>query len=435
MAAARLRERIGDVRSRTEEQASSGPMRALVMRSTGQRSEHVAQLMRFLRFNPDIAPQNVIAWKLVFAVASIVAVVGFFYGRAFLGWPLALLVVPVEGLLVARFIFGWERARFQKALLEQVPEVMALICRAVAAGIPLSEAIRSVSQEAADPSREEFVRVVNEVAIGQPLESALWKLYDRVGLPEYAFFAVTIGLQAQTGGSMVETLQNLQDMVRKRVALSKRGKALAAEARMSAIILGVLPFVMCLILSFMQPGFLDFFFRTLDRQPPVAHCCRSHEHGYLRDAPTDPPEPRPMTRPAFVLLTIWRRHPGAGRGRIPAALPGSQRSGDCAPDRRAAPRGGRGETPVVALLAALVSLMRRLGNVMRDRMMSAKDAEALAKTLAAAGLEPAKAMPIFIGAKIACLFVVPVLIWMGTVFLGYPTGSKQFLLWFRWWWQ
>ncbi len=80
--------------------------------------------------------------------------------------------------------------------------------------------------------------MVNEVAIGQSLESALWKLYERVGLPEYAFFAVTIGLQAQTGGSLVETLENLQDLVRKRVALSKRGKALAAEARMSAMILG-----------------------------------------------------------------------------------------------------------------------------------------------------------------------------------------------------
>ena len=77
----------------------------------------------------------------MFAIAGIVAIVGFFYGREFLGWPLAMLVTPIEGLLVARFIFGWERARFQKALLEQIPEVMALICRAVAAGIPLSEAI------------------------------------------------------------------------------------------------------------------------------------------------------------------------------------------------------------------------------------------------------------------------------------------------------
>jgi tight adherence protein B len=237
-------------------------VRAIVMRSSGQRSEYVALLMRFLRFDPELAAQNIIAWKVVFAVAAAVAVVGFFYGRTFLGWPLALLVAPLEGLLIARFIFGWERARFQKALLEQIPDVMALICRAVAAGIPLTESIRSVSREAVEPSRQEFARVVNEVAIGQSLESALWKLYDRVGLPEYAFFAVTIGLQSQTGGSLVETLTNLQDLVRKRVALSKRGKALAAEARLSAVILGILPFVCGLVMSFIQEGYAHFFLGT-----------------------------------------------------------------------------------------------------------------------------------------------------------------------------
>jgi tight adherence protein B len=49
-------------------------------------------------------------------------------------------------------------------------------------------------------------------------------------------------------------------MVRKRVALSKRGKALAAEARMSAMILGILPFIMGAALPFIMPGFLNFFF-------------------------------------------------------------------------------------------------------------------------------------------------------------------------------
>jgi tight adherence protein B len=259
---ARLRERVDSVAVRgAEEQDAAAPMRAIVM-PAGRRSERIVQLMKFLRFNPEVATQNVIAWKVVFAVAGVIGIVGFFYSRAFLGWPSALLVAPVEALFVARFIFGWERTRYQKVLLEQVPDVMALICRSVAAGIPLSEALRSVSHEASEPSREEFVRVVNEVAIGQSLESALWKLYDRIGLPEYAFFAVTIGLQAQTGGSLVETLTNLQDLVRKRVALSKRGKALAAEARMSALILSALPFVMFVLMSFLMDGFLNFFLNT-----------------------------------------------------------------------------------------------------------------------------------------------------------------------------
>ncbi len=259
---ARLRERIGTLRSRAEEQAPAALARPKAIRLVGRRSEHAALLMRLLRLNPDIPQQNVIAWKLVIMIACIVALAGFFYGREFLGVTLAALATPLEAFLLARLIFGWERARFQKVMREQIPDVMALICRAVSAGIPLSAALRSVASDGLRPSRDEFVLVVNEMAIGQALEGALWKLHERVGLAEYAFFAVTIGLQSQTGGSLVETLENLQDTVRKRVALSKRGKALAAEARMSAMILGCLPFVIGPVLAFIEPGFLDFFFHT-----------------------------------------------------------------------------------------------------------------------------------------------------------------------------
>jgi tight adherence protein B len=260
--ASRLRERVGAVRSRSEEQALAIPVRSLGIRSAGQRGEHTVRLMRLLRFNPDIPLQNIVPGMVVFVVAWVMALVGFFYGQAFLGWPLAAAATPIEAFLVARFIFVWERARFQKALLAQIPDVMALICRAVAAGIPLSESLRNVAREAPSPSREEFVHVVAAAAIGQPLDRALWSLHERVGLAEYAFFAVTIGLQAQTGGSLVETLQNLQDLVRKRIALSKRGKALAAEARMSAIILGAMPIVLALILFVFRPEAITFFFIT-----------------------------------------------------------------------------------------------------------------------------------------------------------------------------
>jgi tight adherence protein B len=260
--AGRLRGRLGTLGAGPAAREPEMAVPVLGIRLAGQRSERTARVMDLLRFDPDIPQQNIVAWKLVVATACALGLVGFFYGRAFVGWPLAALVMPLEAVLVVRFIFGWERGRYQKAVLEQLPDVMAMVCRAVGAGIPLSEALRSIAVDAPSPSREAFANVVAEVAIGQPLEAALWKLYKRVGLAEYAFFAVTIGLQAQTGGNLVETLQNLQDMVRKRVALSKRGKALAAEARMSASILGSLPFVAALGLTYLRPGYLDFFFYT-----------------------------------------------------------------------------------------------------------------------------------------------------------------------------
>jgi tight adherence protein C len=76
--------------------------------------------------------------------------------------------------------------------------------------------------------------------------------------------------------------------------------------------------------------------------------------------------------------------------------------------------------------AALVSLIKYLGNAVRGRMLSARDAEDLAKSLAAAGFEPSTAIPIFMGAKAACLVGVPALVYLGAVLLGYPS-FKQLL--------
>jgi tight adherence protein C len=76
------------------------------------------------------------------------------------------------------------------------------------------------------------------------------------------------------------------------------------------------------------------------------------------------------------------------------------------------------------LVPALIALLRRMGSRMLEKMMSAKDAEALAKSLAASGLEPSKAMPIFVGAKLTSLFAVPVLAWLGTALMGCSTGQQ-----------
>jgi tight adherence protein B len=262
VAESRLRQRIASVRTAGAATPVPTAPRMLAIRSTGERGRRTDRIMRLLRLNPDISQQNLIPWRVVLAIAGAVGLAGFFYGRPLLGWQLALALSPIEAFLVARFIFGWERARYQNALLEQIPEVMAMLCRAIGIGIPLTEALRSVAQEVPSPSREEFMLVISDVAIGQSLERSLWRLQERAGLAEYAFFAITIALQVQTGGNLVETLQNLQDIVRKRVGVSKRGKALAAEARISAQILSSLPFFMSAVLYLVQPGFLDFFLHT-----------------------------------------------------------------------------------------------------------------------------------------------------------------------------
>jgi len=169
--------------------------------------------------------------------------------------------VPGAVFLV-RTVFRWESNRYQAALFKQLPDAMSLILRAIRAGLPMGEALANVARELSSPSREEFAQVVNNISIGQAVDQALFGLAERSSLTEYYFFAVTVGLQAQTGGNLGETLENLADMVRKRVSMAGKLKALTAEARMSAIILAILPFAVAGVISVMSPGHLDPLFES-----------------------------------------------------------------------------------------------------------------------------------------------------------------------------
>lgn len=222
----------------------------------------VDRILKFLRFNPDTPEEQIVPWPFVVVAGAVVAMIaGYFFGRL-MRFELAVLVGMVVGVMAIRTAFAWQHARYVDRIFRQVPDAIGLMVRAVRAGLPVAEAFRSVATELSSPLRDEFARLLGDVAIGRPIDQAMLRLYSRTGLTEFSFLAVTLGMQAQTGGNLAETLENLADIVRKRVALAKRANALAAEARMQAGILMALPFVAALAMSQIQPFYVDQLFRN-----------------------------------------------------------------------------------------------------------------------------------------------------------------------------
>ncbi len=220
------------------------------------------RILRFLRFNPDIPQEQIVPWPVVVVAGMLMGAV-FAYFFAF--FSRAAISIPLGVLLCFVFIrgfFSWQHARYVDAIFKQIPDAIGMMVRAVRAGLPVAEAMRSVAVESPSPLRDEFSRILGDVSIGRPVDQAMMRLYARTELPEFSFLAVTLGMQSQTGGNLAETLDNLADLVRKRVALSKRAKALAAEARMQAGILMVLPYLAALAMSQIQPFYIDQFFRN-----------------------------------------------------------------------------------------------------------------------------------------------------------------------------
>jgi tight adherence protein B len=209
-----------------------------------------------LRMPIDLPLAHVVSPVFVLLMITLLAAVTVWGSHYLISIWFAVLAGLAVWIAVARAIFGWELERYRALLLRQLPDTIHLVISATRAGLPVSESFRTVTQEMPNPTSAEFARVVDEMALGVNPDDALLNMHRRTGVTEYAIFAVTIGVQARSGGRLAETISNLADTVRDRIALVGKARAVSAEARTSAIIMTVLPIITGAVLSFARPGYL-----------------------------------------------------------------------------------------------------------------------------------------------------------------------------------
>ena len=153
--------------------------------------------------------------------------------------PLGLIAGAAGAFLLLRIVQASYRSRF----LDVFPDALDLIRRAVKAGLPVNEALAVAGREITDPVGSELRRTLDQVQIGVHMDHALQEMADRIRVPDFRFLVVALALQQKTGGSLAETLGNLGGVIRARKALRQKAKSLSAEAKASATVLAILPFV------------------------------------------------------------------------------------------------------------------------------------------------------------------------------------------------
>lgn len=187
------------------------------------------------------------------AIATVVAFAAVLLMRH--GLVLALLIallcaVPLP-LLVLRIL----RGRRHKAFGAQFPDALDMIVRSLRAGHPVPIAISMVAREMKDPIGSEFGILADEITYGADLETGLRSLYFRVGQEDLPLFVTAVAIQGTTGGNLGEILQNLSTVIRERFKMRRKIRALAAEARASALILSALPIAVFLVVQVVTPDF------------------------------------------------------------------------------------------------------------------------------------------------------------------------------------
>ncbi|HEX5262946.1 MAG TPA: type II secretion system F family protein, partial [Phenylobacterium sp.] len=95
----------------------------------------------------------------------------------------------------------------------------------------------------------------DEYTYGSDFKDALTSFARRTGSADAHFFAVSVGIQAETGGNLAEILDGLASVIRARRTLGKKVTALASEGKASAYVLSGLPIFLVGSLMLMQPTY------------------------------------------------------------------------------------------------------------------------------------------------------------------------------------
>ncbi len=199
-----------------------------------------------------------------FYVYSVIAGVIVTILGLFLASPLYL----APGLFLAgafglpRWLVYFRRSRRIKAFLHEFPNSIDVIVRALRSGLPLNDGIRLIAQEAQEPVRTEFRRMVDAQQVGISIPESSMRMSEYMPCPEASFFGIVIQIQSQAGGNLSEALGNLSRVLRDRKKMAAKVQALSMEAKASAYIIGALPFIVATLVYLTSPQYIMVLFQT-----------------------------------------------------------------------------------------------------------------------------------------------------------------------------
>jgi tight adherence protein B len=195
------------------------------------------------------------------------AIVGFGFGL------IPSLAFGVSGgVMLPHFYVNFARKRRFKKFTNEFANAVDVIVRGVKAGLPLIDCLKVIAAEAQEPVASEFQEIVEDQTLGMPLAEAVNRLPERIPLSEASFFAIVIAIQSRTGGNLSEALSNLSKVLRDRKKMAAKIRAMSAEAKSSAGIIGSLPIVVGVLVYLTSPDYILLLFQTTTGNIVLAGC-------------------------------------------------------------------------------------------------------------------------------------------------------------------
>lgn len=192
---------------------------------------------------------------LVMAGGCVGALIGLLVGGPLLAL-LMLILAPVAAHFTLGFLAGKRRGKFS----DQLGDTLQLLSGSLRAGHSILRAIEAASSESQAPTSEEMRRVITETSLGRDLLTSLNDTATRMQSEDFVWIAQAIQINREVGGNLAEVLDQVNETIRERNEIKGHIRSLAAEGKFSAYILIAMPFGIVLMLTIVNPGYMDPMF-------------------------------------------------------------------------------------------------------------------------------------------------------------------------------
>lgn len=201
--------------------------------------------------NMPLRPGEAIAG--IIGIAAVFGVMVMVFQRNAIWGVVAASVVLGVAVVMIQGVAARHKTRFEN----QLPDTLNLLSTSLRSGYSLLQAVEAVAAEAPEPTAREFGRAMNETRLGRSPVAALKQVADRMESLDFDWAVLAISIQREVGGNLAEVLQTAADTMLQRNRLRREMKALTAEGRVSAYVLGALPILLFLFLFLSRRDYLQ----------------------------------------------------------------------------------------------------------------------------------------------------------------------------------
>lgn len=205
-----------------------------------------------VRLNWNILVDRILMINIFIALAGSL-VVALFGG--------SMLVILFSAFIIAVapiYIIQIKISRRQTILEKQLPEMLDFISRSMHMGHTFISSLQLAADNAKEPIASEFKQAFQEINFGKSVQSAMSDLSKRINCLEMRYFAVAVFINHEIGGNLASLISGVSLLIRDRIKTKMVLRAMTSEARASAMILSLLPFLVGLLMLVVRPDYVAY---------------------------------------------------------------------------------------------------------------------------------------------------------------------------------